>query len=49
MGGYADDLYNIFYRMEPRQMVKAGYEAGSQGRRDFQEQYGVLETVEKVR
>jgi hypothetical protein len=49
MGGYADDLFNIFYRMEPRQMVTAGYEAGSQGRRDFQEQYGVLETVEKVR
>lgn len=49
MGGYADDLFNIFYRMEPRQMVAAGYEAGSQGRRDFQEQYGVLETVEKVR
>ncbi len=49
MGGYADDLFNIFYRMEPRRMVAAGYEAGSQGRRDFQEQYGVLETVEKVR
>ena len=48
MGGYADDLYNIFYRMEARQMVKAGFEAGSQGRRDFQEQYGVLETIEKV-
>ena len=49
MGGYADDLFNIFYRMEPRQMVAGGFEAGSQGRRDFQEQYGVLETVEKVR
>jgi hypothetical protein len=49
MGGYADDLFNIFYRMEARQMVAAGYEAGGQGRRDFQEQYGVLETVEKVR
>lgn len=49
MGGFADDLFNIFYRMEPQQMVAAGYEAGSQGRRDFQEQYGVLETVEKVR
>ena len=49
MGGYADDLFNIFFRMEPRRMVAAGYEAGSQGRRDFQEQYGVLETVEKVR
>ena len=49
MGGYADDLFNIFYRMQPRQMVSEGYEAGSQGRRDFQEQYGVLETVEKIR
>jgi hypothetical protein len=48
MGGFADDLFNIFYRMEPRQMVAAGYEAGSQDRKDFQEQYGVLETVEKV-
>jgi hypothetical protein len=48
MGGFADDLFNIFYRMEPRRMVADGYEAGSQGRKDFQEQYGVLETVEKV-
>jgi superfamily II DNA or RNA helicase len=49
MGGYADDLFNIFYRMEPRTMVREGYAYGGQGRRDFQQQYGVLETVEKVK
>jgi hypothetical protein len=49
MGGYADDLFNIFYRMEPHAMVGEGFAYGGQGRRDFQEQYGVLETIEKVR
>jgi hypothetical protein len=49
MGGYADDLFNIFYRMEPRVMVREGFAYGGQGRRDFQEQYGVLETVERLK
>jgi hypothetical protein len=49
MGGYADDLFNIFYRMEPRTMAGEGFTYGGQGRRDFQQQYGVLETIEKVR
>jgi hypothetical protein len=49
MGGYADDLFNIFYRMEPHTMVTEGFAYGGQGRRDFQQQYGVLETIEKVR
>jgi hypothetical protein len=49
MGGYADDLFNSFFRMEPRAMVAEGFAYGGQGRRDFQEQYGVLETVEKVK
>src|ERR1700723_3298012 len=48
MGGYADDLFNIFYRMEPRAMVREGFAYGGQGRRGFPEQYGVLETIEKV-
>jgi hypothetical protein len=48
MGGYADDLFNIFYRMEPRAMEREGFAYGGQGRRDFQEQYGVLETIEKI-
>ena len=29
-------------------MVREGFAYGGQGRRDFQEQYGVLETVEKI-
>jgi hypothetical protein len=49
MGGYAHDLFNIFYRMEPHAMAGEGFAYGGQGRRDFQEQYGVLETIEKVR
>jgi hypothetical protein len=49
MGGYADDLFNIFYRMEPHTMVGEGFAYGGHGRRDFQQQYGVLETIEKVR
>ena len=49
MGGYADDLFNIFYRMEPHTMANEGFAYGGQGRRDFQQQYGVLETIEKVR
>jgi hypothetical protein len=36
MGGYADDLFNIFYRMEPHAMVREGFAYGGQGRRDFQ-------------
>ena len=46
---YADDLFNIFYRMEPRTMASEGFAYGGQGRRDFQQQYGVLETIERVR
>ncbi len=48
MGGYADDLFNLFYRMTPRQMVAKGFAAGGSGRRDFAERYGVLESIEKI-
>ena len=48
MGGYADDLFNLFYRMTPRQMVAEGFAAGGSGRRDFAERYGVLESIEKI-
>jgi hypothetical protein len=44
----ADDRFDIFYRMEPRAMVRECCAYGGQGRRDFQQQYGVLETIEKV-
>jgi SNF2 family DNA or RNA helicase len=49
MGGYADDLFNVFYRMEPAAIVRDGFVYRGEGRRDFQQQYGVLETIEKVR
>jgi hypothetical protein len=48
MGGYADDLFNLFYRMTPRKMVAEGLVAGGSGRRDFAERYGVLESIEKI-
>ena len=31
MGGYADDLFNLFYRMTPRRMVAEGFAAGGSG------------------
>ena len=49
MGGYADDLFNVFYRMEPQMIAADGFSYGGEGRRSFQEQYGVLETIEKIR
>ena len=49
MGGYADDLFNVFYRMEPQMIAADGFGYGGEGRRSFQEQYGVLETIEKIR
>jgi hypothetical protein len=45
MGGYADDLFNVLYRLEPRKMVAEGYEWGESGVRSFAEAYGVLERV----
>jgi hypothetical protein len=48
MGGYADDLFNLFYRMEPRLMVAEGFLAGTTGRRDFASRYGVMESIEKI-
>jgi hypothetical protein len=35
MGGYADDLFNIFYRMEPRTMAGEGFAYGGQGGATF--------------
>jgi PRTRC genetic system protein B len=47
MGGYADDLFNLFYRMEPRLMVAEGFVAGTSGRR-VATRYGVMESIEKI-
>lgn len=48
MGGYADDLFNILYRMEPKRLVHEGYAWGGHGRQEFQRDYGVIETIEKI-
>ena len=45
MGGYADDLFNVLYRLEPHKMVAEGYEWGESGVRSFAETYGVLERI----
>lgn len=48
LGGYADDLYNILFRLQPQRMIGKGYEWGSSGRSAFAQDYGVLETITKI-
>lgn len=48
LGGYADDLYNILFRLQAKRMIGKGYEWGSSGRSAFAQEYGVLETITKV-
>jgi Helicase conserved C-terminal domain len=45
LGGYADDLFNILFRLEPHSIVSEGFEWGESGVRRFMESYGVLEKV----
>jgi superfamily II DNA or RNA helicase len=47
LGGYADDIFNVLYRMDAPQMIKEGFAWGGEGRMDFVRQYGVIETVKK--
>ena len=48
LGGYADDVYNTLFRLEPRKMKDAGYEFGTTGRSVFTQDYGVLETITRI-
>lgn len=48
LGGYADDLFNTLYRLEPEKMKAGGYEWGTAGRSWFTQDYGVLETITKI-
>jgi len=48
LGGYADDLFNILFRLQPQRMIGKGYEWGSAGRSTFAQDYGVLETITKI-
>ncbi|MGA9883481.1 MAG: helicase-related protein [Candidatus Acidiferrales bacterium] len=45
LGGYADEVFNILFRLEPAKMVREGFEYGEAGVRAFTETYGLLEKV----
>ena len=48
MGGYADDVFRVFYRLDGPQMARDGYAWGTQGQRAFQETYGTIEEIRKT-
>jgi len=48
LGGYADDVFNILFRLEPGKMIKEGFEHGETGVRAFTETYGLLEKITVV-
>jgi outer membrane protein assembly factor BamA len=48
LGGYADELFNILYRLDPRAMREDGFDHGEGGLRQFAEAYGVLEKVTTI-
>lgn len=48
LGGYAGDIYNVLFRLEPSKMVQLGYEWGESGLRSFSETYGVLEKITRI-
>jgi len=48
LGGYADDLYNILFRLQAPRMISKGYEWGASGRSAFAQDYGVIETITKI-
>jgi len=45
LGGYADELFNILFRLQPARMVREGFEFGEAGLRSFTETYGLLEKI----
>ena len=45
LGGYADEVFNILFRLEPAKMVNEGFEYGEAGLRVFTETYGLLEKI----
>ena len=45
LGGYADEVFNILFRMHPSRMVQEGFEYGKVGVRMFTEAYGLLEKI----
>jgi len=47
-GGYADELFNILFRLNPKKMLEEGFAHGEAGVRAFSETYGVLEKVTTI-
>ena len=45
LGGYADELFNILFRLGPSRMLEEGFEYGEAGIRAFTEIYGLLEKI----
>ncbi len=45
LGGYADELYNILFRLGASRMLEEGFEYGDAGVRAFTEIYGLLEKI----
>jgi len=45
LGGYADELFNILFRLQPSRMLEEGFEYGDAGIRAFTETYGLLEEI----
>ena len=45
LGGYADELFNILFRLGPSRMLEEGFEYGETGVRAFTETYGLLEKI----
>jgi hypothetical protein len=48
LGGYADELFHILYRLDTGMMREDGFEYGEAGVRHFAESYGVLEKVTTI-
>ena len=48
LGGYADELFHILYRLDSGMMREDGFEYGEAGVRHFAEAYGVLEKVTTI-
>jgi hypothetical protein len=45
LGGFADEVFNILFRLEPTKMVNEGFEYSEAGVRAFTETYGLLEKI----
>jgi len=48
LGGYADDLFHILYRLDPALLNREGFSHGEAGLRQFAETYGALEKVTTI-